>query len=93
LIGAREYLQDGKRWILALHDAPPELLAPLPRVRERIAAVHARRETSKSRPTKKLAATPTLYHVNVIPTAPFLIIPEVSSERRAHVPVGYPSFG
>ena len=88
-IGAREYLQGGKRWILALHDAPPELLARLPRVRERIAAVRAYREASKSRPTQKLAATPTLYHVNVIPTASFLVIPKVSSERREYVPIGW----
>ena len=88
-IGAREYLQGGERWILALHDAPPEILTRLPQVRERIAAVRAYREASKSVPTRKLAATPTLYHVNVIPTAPFLVIPEVSSERRDYVPIGW----
>ncbi|MDE0032270.1 MAG: class I SAM-dependent DNA methyltransferase [Deltaproteobacteria bacterium] len=88
-IGAREYLQGGERWILALHDAPPEVLARLPRVRERIAAVRAYREASKSAPTRKLAVTPTLYHVNVIPTAPFLVIPEVSSERREYAPIGW----
>ncbi|MCY4189755.1 MAG: hypothetical protein OXD42_00220 [Rhodospirillaceae bacterium] len=87
-IGAREYLQGGELWILALHDAPPEVLARLPRVRERIAAVRAYREASKSAPTRKIAATPTLYHVNVIPTAPFLVIPEVSSERREYAPIG-----
>ena len=88
-IGAREYLQGGERWILALHDAPPEVLARLPGVRERIAAVRAYRETSKSAPTRKLATTPTLYHVNVIPTASFLVIPEVSSERREYAPIGW----
>ncbi len=88
-IGAREYLQGGERWILALHDAPPELLAWLPGVRERIAAVRAYREASKSAPTRKLATTPTLYHVNVIPTTPFLVIPKVSSERREYVPVDW----
>ncbi len=88
-IGAREYLQGGERWILALHDAPPETLTRLPRVRKRIAVVRAYREASKSAPTRKLAATPTLYHVNVIPTAPFLVVPEVSSERRDYVPIGW----
>ena len=88
-IGARECLQGGERWILALHDAPPEVLGQLPRVRERIAAVRAIREASKSAPTQRLAATPTLYHVNVIPTAPFLVIPEVSSERREYAPIGW----
>ena len=66
-VGAREFLQGGERWILALHDAPPDELAQLPHVRERIAAVRAYREESDSLPTQKLAETPTLYHVNVIP--------------------------
>ncbi len=88
-IGAREYLQGRQRWILALQDAPPDVLARLPSVRNRIAAVRTYREASKSAPTKKLAATPTLYHVNVIPTAPFLVIPEVSSERREYAPIGW----
>ncbi len=88
-IGAREYLQGGGRWILALHDAPPATLARLPRVRERVAAVRRYREASKSKPTQKLAETPTLYHVNVLPAAPFLVIPKVSSERREYVPTGW----
>ena len=88
-IGAREYLQGGERWILALQEASPAVLAHLPRVRERIAAVRAYRQASKSAPTRKLAETPTLYHVNVIPTAPFLVIPEVSSERREYAPIGW----
>ena len=88
-VGAREYLQGGERWILALHDAAPDVLARLPRVRERIVAVRAYRQASKSRPTQELAKTPTIYHVNVIPTTPFLVIPEVSSERREYVPIGW----
>ena len=88
-VGAREYLQGGERWILALHDAPPNTLAELPLVRERIAAVRAYRQASKSKPTIKLAETPTLYHVNVLPTESFLVIPEVSSERRDYVPIGW----
>ena len=88
-IGAREYLQGGERWILALHDTPPDVLVRLPHVRERIAAVRAYREESISKPTRELAKTPTLYHVNVIPDAPFLVIPEVSSERREYAPIGW----
>ena len=61
----------------------------MPAVRDRIAAVRSYREASRSAPTRKLAGTPTLYHVNVIPTAPFLVIPKVSSERRDYVPVGW----
>ena len=88
-VGACEYLQGGERWILALHDAPPATLARLPQVKERIAAVRRYREARESKPTQELAKTPTLYHVNVIPTAPFLVIPKVSSERREYVPIGW----
>ena len=88
-VGAREYLQGGERWILALHDVSPAVLARLPHVRERIAAVRAYRAASKSRPTQQLAETPTIYHVNVLPSAPFLVLPEVSSERREYVPIGW----
>ena len=88
-VSAREYLRGGERWVFALHEAPPEKLARLPKVRERIAAVRAYRQASKSTPTLKLAATPTLYHVNVLPTAPFLVVPNVSSERREYIPIGW----
>ena len=88
-VGAREFLQGGKRWILALHDVSPTALKALPQVCEKIAAVRAFRLQSKSKPTQALAATPTLYHVNVIPTNPFLVIPEVSSERRVYIPIGW----
>jgi len=88
-VGAREHLNGEKRWILALHNASPNALASLPRVRERINAVRQFREESKSKPTQKLAETPTLYHVNVIPASPFLLIPETSSERREYAPIGW----
>ena len=88
-VGAREFLQGGDRWILALQDAAPDELAKLSRVRERITAVRNYRLARKSGPTVKLAETPTLYHVNVLPTNPFLVIPKVSSERREYVPIGW----
>ena len=88
-VGAREYLHGGERWILALHDAPPTALARLPHVRGRIAAVRAYRHASKRKSTKRLADAPTLWQVNVLPTAPFLVLPEVSSERREYVPIGW----
>lgn len=88
-VGAREYLQGGKRWILTLHDAPPQVIARMPHVRERVTAVRTYRQKSKRKSTLKLAETPTLWQVNVIPNSPFLVIPEVSSERRDYVPIGW----
>ena len=88
-IGAREYLQGGERWILALQDAHPSDLRRLPLIRERIAVVRNERLASNSKPTQQLAEAPTLWHVNVIPQAPFLVVPKVSSERRHYVPCGW----
>ena len=88
-VGAREYLQGGDRWILALQDASPTTLKSLPRVRERMAAVRVFRAKSKRKSTLKIADFPTRYNVEVIPTAPFLAVPKVSSERREYVPVGW----
>ncbi|MCY3745942.1 MAG: class I SAM-dependent DNA methyltransferase, partial [Acidobacteria bacterium] len=88
-VGAREYLRGGERRILALHEAAPSELASLPKVRKRLSAVRKYRQASKSRPTQSIAETPALYHVNVLPTAPFLVIPQVSSERRQWVPIGW----
>ena len=72
-----------------MHDASPSLLAKLPKVRKQISSVRSYRKASKSKPTQKLAETPTLYHVNVLPVSPFLVIPEVSSEKREYVPIGW----
>lgn len=88
-IGAQEFLNSGDRWILVLHNASPSLLATLPMVKDRIAKVRATRLASKSKPTQILAATPTQYHVNVLPNTPFLVIPEVNSNRREYVPIGW----
>ena len=88
-VGAREYLQGVERWILALQDASPTVLKGLPRVRERMAAVRRFRTKSKRKSTLAIADYPTRYNVEVIPTTPFLVIPEVSSERREYAPIGW----
>lgn len=88
-VGAEEFINGGDRWILALHNAPPQDLSAMPMVRERIAKVRAFREASNSAPTRDLGKTPTLYHVNILPDVPFLVIPEVSSERREYAPIGW----
>ena len=72
-VGAREFLQGSRRWILALHNASPSFLAKLPKVKKRIAAVRDYRAASKSKSTQKLAETPTLYHLNVLPDKSFLL--------------------
>ena len=88
-VGAREYLQGGDRWILALQELSPTALKSLPKVRERMTLVRDYRSKSKRKSTLAIADFPTRYNVEVLPTAPFLVIPKVSSERREYVPTGW----
>ena len=88
-IGAREHIQGGERWILALQNASPADLKAMPKVVERMQAVKAFRAKSKRKSTLAIADYPTQYNVNVIPTAPFLVVPEVSSERRDYIPIAW----
>jgi hypothetical protein len=88
-VGAKELINGGQRWILALHDATPTELRRMPYVLERLERVRASREESPSAPTRALAATPTRYHVNVLPERSFLAIPKVSSEQREYAPIAY----
>ena len=88
-VGSEEFINGGQRWILYLANAGPSELKDMPSVVERIAAVKQKRLASTSKSTRKLADTPTRYHVTVVPERPFLVVPKVSSERRDYVPIGW----
>ncbi len=88
-LGADEFLNGYERWCLWLGDCPPAELRAMPLALKRVQAVKAARLASKSAPTRKLADKPTRFHVENIPNAPYLVLPEVSSERRLFVPIGF----
>ena len=88
-LGADEFLNGYERWCLWLGDTPPAELRAMPEAMKRVQAVKAFRQASKSPPTQKLAAIPTRFHVENMPTTPYLVLPEVSSERREFVPFGF----
>jgi hypothetical protein len=52
-------------------------------------AVRKFRSESRRHSTLQLAETPARFQVTVIPKKPFLVIPEVSSEQRDYVPIGW----
>ena len=87
--GAREFIRGEHRWILHTADIPPQEFRRLPMIRARLQAVRDFRAKSKRQSTKRLADYPTAYGVTVVPEAPFLIIPQVSSERREYIPIGW----
>ncbi len=88
-VGSKEFLNGLERWCLWLGDCPPRQLRQLPEARKRVAAVRRFRLASKSVPTRKLAETPTRFHVENMPATPYLLIPKVSSERRKYIPLGF----
>jgi hypothetical protein len=88
-IGAEDFLHGNVRYALHLADASPAVLAKLPKVKERIAAVRSFREKSKRVSTKKAALTPASFGLTVVPTSPFLVLPQVSSERRDYIPIAW----
>ncbi len=88
-IGSDEFINGWHRWCLWLGDCPPNELREIPMAMERVEAVKKFRLASKSAPTQKLAKTPTRFHVENFPAKAFLVVPEVSSERRPYIPIGY----
>ena len=100
--GSLEFLQGGERYILFLADAAPNDLKTIPPLKDAISNVREYRlgnvpAKGKSPETIKkpgmsslqLAKTPRRFHVTVVPDVPFLVIPEVSSERREYVPIAW----
>lgn len=88
-IGSDEFINGMSKWILAFQNADPHQLRQLPELVRRIEIVRAKRKASKRKQTNKIADTPTVFNVTVIPTADFLVIPKVSSERREYIPIAY----
>ncbi|MGH8250659.1 MAG: class I SAM-dependent DNA methyltransferase [Steroidobacteraceae bacterium] len=88
-IGSVEFLNGIERWCLWLGNCPPSQLRTMPQAMKRIESVQTFRRASKSAPTRKLAAMPTRFHVENMPRSKYLVVPEVSSERRAYIPIGF----
>jgi hypothetical protein len=85
-----EFINNIPRYCLWLVDCPPSELRQMPEVMKRVAKVKVMRETSTKVATQKLAATPTIFgEIRAPKSEKFLGIPQVSSERRNYVPVGY----
>jgi hypothetical protein len=90
-LGAEEFINGWQRWCLWLEDASPAELRALPEVMRRIDAVREFRLKSTAAPTRKAAATPTRFFYVSQPRTDYILIPEVSSERRHFIPIGFVS--
>jgi len=88
-LGSEEFINGGQRWCLWLVDAPPDLLGPNEELRRRLEGVRDFRLKSKKPKTRESAKTPMLFGEIRPITTNFLAIPEVSSERRNYIPIGF----
>lgn len=88
-IGSDEFINRYYRYCLWLGDCPPNELRKMPECMKRVQAVREYRLSSPSAGTVKLADTPTRFHVENMPKSNYIVIPEVSSEKREYVPMGF----
>ena len=87
--GAQEFINQQPRYCLWLGTCPPNELRKMPLCMKRIEAVREYRASSTRTSTVKLAMTPTRFQTENMPKGTYVVIPEVSSERRRYVPIGY----
>ena len=88
-LGSEEFINGKVRYCLWLGDCPPSELKSMPECLKRVDAVKQYRLASKSAPTRKLADKPRRFHVENMPTSEYIVIPEVSSENRYYIPLGF----
>jgi hypothetical protein len=86
--GADGFINGTPSWCLWLGEISPSVLEKLPLAKQRVLQVRDYRLASTSPGTRKLAATPTRFHVENMPKAPYLLLPRHSSEDRAYIPIG-----
>lgn len=87
--GAREFINQKPRYCLWLGDCSPAQLRRLPKCRERIERVKEFRLSSDRESTVKMADYPTRFQTENMPSSDYIVIPEVSSERRSYIPLGF----
>lgn len=88
-VGSEEFINDISRWCLWLEKIPPETLRKLPAVLARVEAVRKFRMASSAEPTRRTADSPTRFFYVSQPATEYILVPEVSSERRRYVPIGF----
>ncbi len=88
-LGAEEYIKGKPRYCLWLKNASPSELRKMPTVIERLKAVADARKNSPKKATQEWADKPTLFTEDRQPHTNFIIIPEISSEKRKYVPIGF----
>lgn len=87
-LGGQEFIQGIERFCLWLVDINPSTLRKMPMVLERLDGVRKMRVISTDPKTREMAKTPWLFR-ETDNFESFVAIPEVSSERRNYIPIGF----
>ena len=87
--GAQEFINQKPRYCLWLGYCPPNELRKMPECLKRVEAVKKFRLSSKRQSTIKLAENPTRFQTENMPNGNYIVITEVSSEKRKYIPIGY----
>src|SRR5690606_10371792 len=91
ILGASEFLHGKSRWCLWLESAPDDIINN-DAIKDRLDSVRKMRAESKADSTRDWADRPHLFVQNAQPKdGHYILVPSVSSERRAYVPIGFQS--
>ena len=88
-MGTDEFLYGIPRWCLWLVNESPSEWRHLEQIRMRINAVREFRQASKKSKTQEQAEQPTVFGELRQPRSAYLAVPEVSSEQRRYIPIGF----
>ena len=88
-IGSFEFINRKTRYCLWLKGVSPDLYRKIPEVYERLNGVVEVRQQTKTVAVQALADTPMLFAQIRQPDSDYLAVPEVSSQRRKYIPIGY----
>ena len=89
-VGAKDFINnDVIRYCLWLKNVSPAIYRKNSEIRRRLDAVREMRLQSSAAPTRALADKPYLFFSSPQTESNYLCIPEVSSERRKYVPIGF----
>ena len=88
-LGSEDFINSRLRYCLWLKGVAPNLYRSIPEVMRRLEAVAEMRRKSPTKSVQRDAETPMLFTQIRQPSTNYMAIPEVSSERRKYVPIGF----
>jgi len=87
--GADEFLYNRERYCLWLKEISPPEIRSVSMVMARVEKVRNQRLKSPTKSVRQYANLPTLFTQDRQPHSQYLAVPEVSSENRTYIPIGF----